>query len=202
MTTCRRITHLLPGAGALLLLLAVFAIPTYGQTNKGTIKGTVTDQNGGIVQNANVVVTNVGTNAERAVTTSDDGTYEAPLLDPGTYKVSVTAPTFSTAVQENVVVQTSTTQVVDIVLTAGEVGGTVTVTTGPTLVESETSERGSVVTGREVTELPLSGRNFTLLATLTPGVARASNAGFGGAGPDARQFNNGDPRAGSGGPNA
>ncbi len=202
MTTCRRITHLLPGAGALLLLIAVFALPTYGQTNKGTIKGTVTDQNGGVVQNANVVVTNVGTNAERTLTTSDEGTYEAPLLDPGTYKVSVTAPTFSTATQENVIVQTSSTQVVDITLTVGDVGGTVTVTTGPSLVESETSERGGVVTGREVTELPLSGRNFTLLATLTPGVARASNAGFGGSGPDARQFNNGDPRAGAGGPNA
>ncbi|HWT01074.1 MAG TPA: TonB-dependent receptor [Pyrinomonadaceae bacterium] len=202
MTTCRRITHLLPGVGVLCLLLAAFALPTYGQTNKGTIKGTVTDQNGGIVQNATVVVTNVGTNAERTISTSDEGTYEAPLLDPGTYRVAVSAPTFSTATQENVVVQTSSTQVVDITLTAGEVGGTVTVTSAPTLVESETSERGSVVTGREVTELPLSGRNFTLLATLTPGVARASNAGFGGAGPDARQFNNGDPRAGSGGPNA
>ncbi|HJU53587.1 MAG TPA: carboxypeptidase-like regulatory domain-containing protein, partial [Pyrinomonadaceae bacterium] len=202
MTTCRRITHLLPGVGALILLLAAFALPTYGQTNKGTIKGTVTDQNGGIVQNATVVVTNVGTNAERTLTTSDEGTYEAPLLDPGNYKVSVSAPTFSTATQENVVVQTSSTQVVDITLTVGDVGGTVTVTAAPALVESETSERGGVVTGREVTELPLSGRNFTLLATLTPGVARASNAGFGGAGPDARQFNNGDPRAGSGGPNA
>ena len=202
MTITRRITHLLPGVGVLCLLLAVFALPTYGQTNKGTIKGTVTDPNGGVVQNANVVVTNTGTNAERTVTTGDDGTYEAPLLDPGNYKVSASAPTFSTATQENVVVQTSSTQVVDITLTVGDVGGTVTVTAAPTLVESETSERGAVVTGREVTELPLSGRNFTLLATLTPGVARASNAGFGGAGPDARQFNNGDPRAGSGGPNA
>jgi hypothetical protein len=57
-----------------------------------------------------------------------------------------------------------------------------------------------VVTGREVTELPLSGRNFTQLATLMPGVAAAGNTGFGGTGPDARQFNNGDPRAGDGGP--
>ncbi|HYG80487.1 MAG TPA: carboxypeptidase-like regulatory domain-containing protein, partial [Pyrinomonadaceae bacterium] len=202
MTTCRRITHLLPGVGVLCLLLAAFALPTYGQTNKGTIKGTVTDPNGGVVQNATVRVVNTGTNAERTVTTSDEGTYEAPLLDPGEYRVIVDAPTFSTATQENVVVQTASTQVVDIVLTVGGVGGTVTVTAAPTLVESETSERGGVVTGREVTELPLSGRNFTLLATLTPGVARASNAGFGGAGPDARQFNNGDPRAGSGGPGA
>ena len=67
-------------------------------------------------------------------------------------------------------------------------------------MESETSDRRAVVTGREVTELPLSGRNFTQLATLMPGVAAAGNTGFGGTGPDARQFNNGDPRAGDGGP--
>ena len=74
-----------------------------------------------------------------------------------------------------------------------------TITAEAPLVQTETSERGSVITGREVTELPLSGRNFTQLATLTPGVSRSSNTGFGG-GPDGRSFNNGDPRAGSGGP--
>src|SRR5438045_3319796 len=77
---------------------------------------------------------------------------------------------------------------------------TVTVTAEAPIVQTETSDRGSVITGREVTELPISGRNFTQLATLVPGVARASNTGFGGSGPDSRQFNNGDPRAGDGGP--
>src|SRR5438270_12539314 len=137
MTTNRGITRLLSGVGTLVLLLAVFTFPAYGQTNKGTIKGTVTDQNGGIVQNATVTVTNTGTNAERTVTTGDDGTYEVPLLDPGTYKVVVKAPTFSETTQENVVVQTSSTAVADIKVTAGQVGGTVTVTSEPSQVQSE-----------------------------------------------------------------
>ena len=68
MTTNRGITRLLSGVGALVLLLAVFTFPAYGQTNKGTIKGTVTDQNGGIVQNATVTVTNTATNAGTART--------------------------------------------------------------------------------------------------------------------------------------
>ncbi|HEV7376797.1 MAG TPA: TonB-dependent receptor [Pyrinomonadaceae bacterium] len=202
MTTNRRITRILSCVGALVLLLAVFALPTFAQTNKGTITGTVTDQNGGAVVGATVTVINVGTNAERTVTTDDSGNYEVPLLDPGNYRVTVTATSFKKTIQENVVLQTTARQPVDVVLQTGEVGAEVTVTAAPNLVESESSERSSVITGREVTELPLSGRNFTLLATLTPGVARASNAGFGGSGPDARQFNNGDPRAGSGGPNA
>ena len=63
-------------------------------------------------------------------------------------------------------------------------------------MQTETSERGSVVTGREVTELPLSGRNFTQLATLTPGVSRVSIGTLS----DARANNNGDPNAGGQGP--
>jgi hypothetical protein len=201
MTTYRRITRLLPGVGALILLLTAFALPTFAQTNKGTITGTVTDQNGGTVAGATVVVTNVDTNTERSVTTSDDGNYEVPLLDPGNYRVAVSAPNFSKTIQENVKLETAARQPVDVVLQPGAVGAEVTITAAPQLVESESSDRGSVVTGREVTELPLSGRNFTQLATLTPGVTRAANVGQGG-GPEARAFNNGDPRAGSGGPGA
>ncbi|MDT5062588.1 MAG: hypothetical protein QOH63_3047 [Acidobacteriota bacterium] len=199
MTTNRRITRILSGVGALVLLLAVFALPTFAQTNKGTITGTVTDQNGGTVAGATVTVINVETNAEKSTTTSDDGNYEVPLLEPGSYRVTVSAPNFKKTIQENVTLQTAARQPVDVVLQTGEVGAEVTVTAAPTLVQTESSDRSSVITGREVTELPLSGRNFTQLATLTPGVSRANNVGLGG-GPEARSFNGGDPRAGNGGP--
>lgn len=202
MSTIQNVARFMARTCAATFLLLLIAIPALAQTNKGTIKGTIRDQNGGIVQNATVTVTNTGTNAERTVNGGDDGNYEVALLDPGTYHVTVKAATFGETTREDVTVQTASTQVLDFTLTAGQVGGSVTVTAEPALVQSETSERGVVISGREVTELPLSGRNFTQLATLTPGVARASNAGVGGAGPDSRQFNNGDPRAGSGGPNS
>ncbi len=203
MSTHSTIARLVPTGGALILLLAVLAISGFAQSNKGEVKGTVRDQSGAVVQNAQVTITNTGTGGARTVPTGDDGTYDAPLLEPGIYKVEVVAPAnlnLQKAVQENVTVQTSQTIPLDITLQTGAVGAEVTITAAPPLVESETSDRGTVVSGREVTELPLSGRNFTQLATLTPGVARAANAGVGGAGPDSRQFNNGDPRAGSGGP--
>lgn len=192
--------------GNCLSLASIFmflAVPVLAQTNKGEIKGTVVDQGGAVVPNAQVTVTNTGTGTSRVVSTSEAGAYAVPLLDPGTYQVEVVPPSslnLQKAIQTNVAVQTSQTATVDVSLPTGSVGAEVTITTGPSLVETETSDRGTVVTGREVTELPLSGRNFTQLATLTPGVARAANAGVGGAGPDSRQFNNGDPRAGSGGP--
>ncbi len=188
-----------------LVAILLLVIPVYSQSNKGDIKGTVIDQGGAVVPNAEVTVTNIGTGFKRMVTTNDAGAYTVPLLDPGTYQVEVLAPAamnLQKATQTNVAVQTAQTATVQITLVPGPVGAEVTITAAPSLVESETSDRGSVVTGREVTELPLSGRNFTQLATLTPGVARGANAGVGGAGPDSRQFNNGDPRAGSGGPNS
>ncbi len=205
MSITRNSRHPLVRIGVFALLFSLLVISVSAQTNKGTISGTVIDQGGAVVQNALVTVTNMDTASERAVNTGDDGTYTVPLVEPGKYRVTVVPPAtlnLRTAVQNDVILQTTQTLVVNISLEPGSVGAEVTITAAPNLVESETSDRGSVVTGREVTELPLSGRNFTQLATLMPGVARASNAGFGGAGPDARQFNNGDPRAGSGGPGA
>jgi hypothetical protein len=196
MTTNRRIKSLLPGFGAIVFLLALFALPVSAQSNKGTITGNVTDQTGAVVVGASVTVTNLETNAERTATTNDDGSYEVPLLEPGTYRVTISAPNFGKVTQENVVVSTDTRQAVDAVLQAGGVAGDVTIEAGAQLIESESSERGSVVTGREVTELPLSGRNFTQLATLTPGVSRVTIGTLS----DARANNNGDPRAGGQGP--
>jgi hypothetical protein len=202
MATYWPIVRLLRAAGVTVFLLALLSIPAPAQTNKGDIVGTVKDANGAVVPGATVVITKVDTGAERQVTSGDNGEYSAPLLEIGTYKVSATKQGFQTTTNENIVLQTNDRLRVDLELKPGDVSGSVTITAAPSLVETESSDRGTVVTGREVTELPIPGRNFTLLATLTPGVARASNAGVGGAGPDSRQFNNGDPRAGSGGPNS
>jgi Carboxypeptidase regulatory-like domain/TonB dependent receptor len=184
-----------------MFVLLLAALPAMAQTNKATITGTVTDPGGAVVAGATVTVTNVNTGIERKVTTSDDGTYIVPLLDIGTYRVAVNATGFKEVVRDNLTLQTNDRLPVDVQLTTATTSGeVVNITAEAPIVQTETSDRGSVITGREVTELPLSGRNFTQLATLVPGVARSANTGFGGTGPDARQFNNGDPRAGDGGP--
>jgi hypothetical protein len=174
---------------AVLFASVLFTVPALAQSNKGTIKGTVTDQNGAVVQKATVTARNVATNEERTVESREDGTYEVPLVDPGTYRVTVKAPSFPDTTQENVVVQTSSTAVVDITLTAGAGTNEVTVTAAPTLVQSETSDAGLVVTGAQVTDLPIPQRNFTLLATLSPGVNRPVVGVLGGSG----SFESGSP---------
>ena len=186
--------------GAFVVLLIALAVPAFAQSNKADIVGTVTDSNGAGVSGAEVTATKVDTAAARSATTDSAGNYQLPLLDIGIYKVTATKQGFQTVTQENVTLQTQDRLRIDLTLPPGTVTGEVTITAAAPLVETESSDRGTVVTGREVTELPLSGRNFTQLATLMPGVAAAGNTGFGGTGPDARQFNNGDPRAGDGGP--
>ena len=182
MTTSRNGFHLLLKCCALSFVLLMFAVSAVAQTNKGTIKGTITDQSGAVVQKANVTATNTATNEERTVESNDDGAYSIPLLDPGTYRVTIKAPSFPDTVHENVIVQTSSTAVVDVTLTAGAGTNVVNVTSAPTLVESETSDKGSVITGKQVTDLPIPQRNFTLLATLAPGVTRPFVSTIGGGG--------------------
>ena len=200
MTTLRNSSRALARVGRAALLIAACALGAHAQSNRAEITGTVTDQNGAAVKDATVKITNPSTGSAREVQTSGEGNYSAPSLEIGVYTIEVTAPGFKTERRENVKLNVGDKLGVDVVLQPGAISDVVTVTAQASLVQTETSERSSVVSGREVTELPLSGRNFTQLATLTPGVARAANAGVGGAGPDSRQFNNGDPRAGSGGP--
>ena len=198
----RRVVPAFPRLFALSLLLAAGAVGSFAQTNRGEFTGSVTDPNGAAVESATVRFTNRDTGAVREVQTTGEGAYTSLPIEIGVYTIEVSAPNFQGARREEVKLSVGDRLGLDFVLQPGQITDVVTVTAETPLVQTETSERGSVVTGREVTELPLSGRNFTQLATLTPGVARAANAGVGGAGPDARQFNNGDPRAGSGGPGA
>src|SRR5919197_3217024 len=200
MTTLRKRSQLFFRVGCVALMLAACVVNSFAQSNKAEITGSVTDQNGAAIKDATVKITNPATGYTREVKTSGEGSYSAPSLDIGLYDIEVSASGFKTEKRDAVKLNVGDKLGLDIVLQAGQVSDVVTVTGEAPLVQSESSDRGGVISGREVTELPLSGRNFTELATLTPGVARSANAGVGGAGPDSRQFNNGDPRAGSGGP--
>ncbi len=168
---------------AAVLCLAALALPAFAQSNKGTIVGTVSDPTGAVVKDARVVATNVATGETREATTSEEGNYSIPALEPGIYKVTIDATGFSQAVVEQVKLETGARQAVDVALTAAGVsGGTVTVTAEAPLAETETSVRGDLITGKEVTDLPIPQRNFTLLATLSPGVTRPFVSTLGGGG--------------------
>lgn len=169
---------------AILVLIMGICAAGVAQSNKATILGTVKDPNEALVKGAKVTVINIATGEVRESTSADDGNYTVPNLEPGKYRVSVDSQGFQTVVFEAVELQTNARLPLDVKFTTITGGsGTVTVTAeSAPLVESETSVRGDVITGRQITELPLPQRNFTLLAALSPGVTRPAVGTIGGGG--------------------
>ncbi len=166
------------------LLIASFAISALAQSNKGAIVGTVKDPNDALVAKAQVKVTSVKTGEVRTADTSDDGTFTVTNLEPGAYNVTVEGTGFQAVTFEAVQVETNSRLPLDVkfanVATSSS-SVTITAESAP-LVESETSVRGDLITGRQVTDLPIPQRNFTLLAGLSPGVTRPNLGLLGGGG--------------------
>lgn len=173
---------------ALLVLSSV--VLAWGQS--GRIQGVITDPQGAAVAGAKVQVTNLGTNRTSVVTSNRSGEYQDLALPPGDYAVTVTRSGFNTITQR-LTLRLAQAAALNFHLTVGAVSQTVEVTGGAPLVNSLTSSLGSVVVGRQITDLPLNGRNFTQLATLVPGVTRGVADGHAtGAGGDAETFRYGD----------
>src|SRR5579884_496724 len=162
-------------AHRLLLRAVVFVLAAtgavYGQATTGQFSGTVTDASGALIPNAKVTVTNTGTGASRVVTTDQTGTYLAPLLQPGAYDVSAEAPGFKKVVQSNVELQVNQAATLNFTLEPGQVSETIEVTGAAPQLEAQSSSLGTVVNTQLTEELPLNGRNFVQLATLSPGVS-------------------------------
>ncbi len=157
-----------------LIYLTFCAIISPAQTSTGRITGTVTDQTGAVVSGATINATNVGTSRTVTVQSGSAGEYSIPALEPGPYKIEVTAPNFKSSTQ-NVTLETNQTLPVNVALTAGATTETVEVTGAAPLVATSSSDLGEVIQGKQVIDLPLNTRNFTQLATLTPGVSRGMN---------------------------
>ena len=167
-----------------VLLTACCSVSTFAQNNKGAIVGTVKDPNDALVAKAQVKVTSVKTGEVRTTDTSDDGTFTVTNLEPGSYNVTVEASGFQTVNIEAVQVETNARQPLEVKfanIATSSSSVTITSESAP-LVESETSVRGDLITGRQVTDLPIAQRNFTLLAGLSPGVTRPNLGLLGGGG--------------------
>src|ERR1700730_16294400 len=135
-----------------------------------TLTGTVTDQTGGVVPNADVTIVNTGTADTRAAKTNADGIYSAPNLQPGPYSVTVTAAGFSKAVQNGLTLTVGTTQVLNISMQVGESSQTVEVTAEAPAINLANAEIGAITDEATIKELPLNGRSWSDLANLQPGV--------------------------------
>jgi hypothetical protein len=149
------------------------------QTSRSTLTGTVTDPNGAVVPAAVVTAANVATGVTTTTKSNEGGLYTFTALQPGEYVLEVEVPGFKRFVQGGIVLQIAESTRLDPVLEVGAVTEEVRVTSEAPLVRSVSSELGQVIDYKQIQSLPLNGRLFQQLITLTPGAIPRGFADFG-----------------------
>ena len=154
-----------------IALALVWVVNASAQTFRGTILGTVTHATGAAISGAKVTVRNQDTGTVRTTQTTADGEYRVPELPIGTYTVTVEMPAFGTAVTRDIKVDVASEVRSDVTLKPGEVATSVEVS-GASLSQVETTNDtlGATLTSSTIKDVPVSGRDYTNLMFLTPGV--------------------------------
>ena len=155
------------------LLLTISPL-LYGQAT-GSFSGTVSDKTGSVISGATVRVTSQGTGAVREAKTDDTGHYLIPLVPIGTYTVRVESQGFQPNEQRDVRLQVDEHHDADFTMSPASVSSTVEVSATEVAVETSNPTLGQVITSEQVANLPLNGRDFVQLATLTPGTTQETN---------------------------
>jgi hypothetical protein len=146
----------------------------FGQAS-GSISGNVTDVTGSAVPGAQVSVNAPATGFSRDALTDDKGHYIVPLLGVANYNVTVKLQGFQTTEAKDIRLQVDEQRELDFKLSPATVNTSVEVSAEAVAVTTSNSTLGQVITSQQVAELPLNGRDFVQLATLTPGVVQETN---------------------------
>src|SRR6478609_5291470 len=168
------------GRYLITVALSLALHPLLGQQDTGLITGQVLDETGAPIANASVEVKNAGTGIVSKVSTGQEGSYTTQPLRIGTYSVTVEAKGFKRAIRENLSLSVQDRLRVSFTLPVGDVQQSVEVVAEAPLLQSETSSLGQVVDTRKMVDLPLNGRNFIQLITLSTGayVPQTTNSSY------------------------
>jgi len=153
-----------------LLFCAVSALASVG----GSISGTVKDSSGRAIPDATISACAIGTGATESVHSDEQGFYTLPVLPVGHYDLRVDAPGFERYLRKAIVLDTNAALTINATLVPGRVQQTVTVTDNALHIETSSTQLGQVITGRQMTSVPLNGRSYTDLLSLQPGVSPES----------------------------
>jgi Carboxypeptidase regulatory-like domain/TonB-dependent Receptor Plug Domain len=152
------------------ILFLLCPLVSRAQQLTATLTGTVTDSSGAVIPNAAITITQTTTNAVRTVQSDSSGNYAVTSLPAGTYTVNVSSSGFAAYLAKNVVLNVAETRGLNIQLKAGATSTTVTVEAAAVSVDTESSAQSGTISGVQIRELELAGRNFQQLVTLQPGV--------------------------------
>ena len=166
-------------AALIAIVLVVLLGPTVHKANAdelyARVRGVVTDQSGASVGGATVTATNTATGITKSVTSGADGNYEILQLPIGPYQVSVEKDSFKRFTATGITLAVNQIYVLNAIMELGQLSAEVTVLAAPTQVESTSMQLGTVITGQQIVDAPLSTRNWVQLQQLEPGVAGASD---------------------------
>src|SRR5262245_33519081 len=161
-----------PMIAALFWLLT--ASPAWAQFETASVVGTVRDSSGAVVPGATVTLTGIETGVSTSRTTNDSGLYEFVTVKSGLYVVTAEKEGFSSALVDNLQVQVGARRRVDLSLEVGRVSERIQVTASSPLIEHDSSQRGQVITGDQIRQLALNGREYSALALMSPGVRQSA----------------------------
>lgn len=159
------------------LILSLSAAGIFAQaTANAELRGVVTDANGAVVSGATVTATDNSKGTTRTVTSDDSGNYVILSLLPSTYTIKANASGFAATTVNNVLLEVGQQSALDIKLSIGNVGAVVDVLAGEQqLVDTERTQQSSVISAKQLNNLPINRRNFLDFALLTPGVTSSDN---------------------------
>jgi len=176
------------------LLVALTTGVAWAQSDTARLVGTILDASGAVIPGATIQVTSLDTGRSITVNSGDAGEFTVNALQAGRYHVEVSQNGFKSDTAD-ITLEVSQVRELELKLEPGSAAVTVNVTADVPLIDTTTSSTGEVIQGRQVTELPLNGRNFSQLALLTPGVTRGAYGDIssgGTSGNAAESFRNSD----------
>ena len=155
------------------LIFTLSAFTASAQTSQTTVSGTVKDQNGALVAGATITLIDARTKAERTATTNDDGFFLFTNVLAGDYRITAEGGGFKKTEVNSVKAAVSIPATVNLVMETGQISETVQTTAADsqTVINTENAELSTVVTEKQINDLPLNGRNPVQLAALQAGVA-------------------------------
>jgi hypothetical protein len=160
----------------LLLSLSCLQFSASAQETRASLSGTITDSKQAAIAGVTLKLTNVDTNTTSTAQSSDVGQYHFFFLNPGNYKLIAESAGFETTVREGIQLNVSQEANIDVTMQVGTQSQTVTVADNTPMLETEKSDRGLVISQRNLSELPITTRNPIVLAELTPGVTNTGQS--------------------------
>ena len=179
-------------AAAFLFVFLLATGALFAQGASGSITGTLKDASGAMIPNSSVTARSVDSGRDWQTRTNESGIYNLPALPPGRYTVTVEVPGFKRLVTNPITLEVNQTARIDLTLEVGTVAETVEVKDLAPLLQTESTQLGSVVTGNTTANLPLNGRNFAQLTLLAPGVVSYDMSSFTGVNASGQPLVNGN----------